>query len=190
MNEPIDPLSQKFSGIPDPSVLVDGSTNPIKAARLRKKSANEIEVNTVVCFDPSTGQYGCPQIANLSTGTAEAQRAMTVWKKAGPLTTAADQTIWTPSAGKRVRLLGVSIVVDPTTTSAAMSLITLKDITNATVYDYLLALNTTAPATPYRAQAPLSPNGYLFPKDAAIGIAIGSALTAGGVYVNMWGTEE
>lgn len=186
---PADPLSQKLTGNPDPSMLADGTINPIKAVRIRKKNPVELEANIVLNYDPATGAYTHPTLYNVVTGAGETQRSMTTWKKAGPLTTLGDQTVWTPAAGKAVRLLGLSIVVDPATTTTAGSVVTLKDITNVIVYDYLVNLGIAAAAI-NRIQAPLSPNGYKFPPGAAIGINLSAAALAGGVYINMWGCEE
>jgi hypothetical protein len=107
----------------------------------------------------------------------------------GAITAAGPTAVWIPTAGKRARVKGFSIIVDPATTSAAGSLCTILD--GAAAVDDFLALGVAAPAVPLRWQAPLPGEGL---RSAAannvINVNLSAALTAGEVYVNIWGVEE
>jgi len=107
----------------------------------------------------------------------------------GPITAAGVTAVWTPTLGKRARVRGFSVIVDPATTSAAGSLLTLTD-GGAAVDDFLF-LGVAAPAVPLRWQAPLPGEGLRSSAvNNVIGVNLSAALTAGAVYINIWGVEE
>ena len=108
----------------------------------------------------------------------------------GGITALGATTIWTPTTGKRARVRGFSVIVDPATTTVAGSLISLLD-GGAAVDDFLFIGVGPQTQTPLRWQAPLPGNGL---RSAAvnnvIAVNLSAALTAGGIYINVWGTEE
>jgi hypothetical protein len=142
-----------------------------------------------VAYDPISGKFAQPVLLNTSTGLPEIQRTASVIKRTTLLATIGDTAVWTPSTGKRFRWMGFSVVVDPATTTAAGSLVTIKD--GATIIDDVIALPVAASNIPFRSFGFLQGNGYL---STAVGnvlnVNLSAAATAGGVYVNVWGTEE
>jgi len=126
---------------------------------------------------------------NPPLGTTELQRTASIIKRSGLISAAGNTALWTPATGKRFRWMGFSVVVDPATTTAGGSLVTILD--GSTTIDDVIALPIAASNIPFRAFGFLSGNGYL---STGIGnvmnLNLSSAATAGGVYVNVWGTEE
>ena len=113
-NPLFDPLVKKLSTPSiDQSIFFDGSNNPVAAAILKLNTPIEALVHLFIPFDPSTGTYVNCTLYNPSTGKDEAQRTMTIIKHSADITAAGQTALWTPSAGKRVRVMGFSIVVDP-----------------------------------------------------------------------------
>lgn len=123
-------------------------------------------------------------------GKSELQRTMTFLAPSGKISAAGGTALRTPPSGRAIRIFGFSVVLDPTTTTAAGSLVTLVDSTASVTLDNLLALPTSAPGVPYRAAAQLPGNGILLPANDVLSVNLSAAATAGGVYVNVWGVEE
>ena len=123
-------------------------------------------------------------------GKAELQRTMTFLQRSTEISAAGPTTLRTPAAGRAIRILGFSVVIDPATTTAAGSLVTLVDSTASVTLDDVIALPTAATNVPYRAAAPLPGNGLLLPVGDVLTVNLSAAATAGGVYVNVWGCEE
>lgn len=177
-----------------PEVLLNGSPDltacsenvqylALKSVRRRTAGTGlvaEVEMTVPTLFNPATGPRGA----------YERQRTFPVLKRSTLVSAAGDATVWTPASGKAVRLIGFSVIMDPATTTAAGSLVTLKDITVANVVDDVLALPIAATNNPFRAVSILPGNGVLFPTGDALGINLSAAATAGGVYVNLLGCEE
>ena len=123
-------------------------------------------------------------------GKAELQRTMSFLQRSTIISAAGPTTLRTPAAGRAIRILGFSVVIDPATTTAAGSLVTLVDSTASVTLDDVIALPTAATNVPYRAAAPLPGNGLLLPVGDVLTVNLSAAATAGGVYVNVWGCEE
>jgi hypothetical protein len=177
-----------FQGVPD-SVLSEtlGSVYP---AAIDKQANGQLTIGAqvVVPYDPLTGSFVEPSRYNPSTGLAESQRTPTVWKKSALIASIGATALWTPAAAKRIRLMGFSVVVDPATTTAAGSLVTVAD--GATGLDDVIALPIAATNNPFRAAGILPSNGWLLPVGDVLNVILSAAATAGGVYVNAWGCEE
>lgn len=105
------------------------------------------------------------------------------------ITAAASTTLWIPTIGKRARIKGFSIAVDPATTSAAGCLITLTD--GGVAIDNIVALGVGAPGTPLRFAGAFPGEGLRSSGvNNLVAVNLSAALTAGGVYLNVWGVEE
>jgi len=181
-----DPTTKKLAGNPDPSIFSE-LLQAIKSVRLRVRSPTESEANLVLGYDPSTGAFVGAQYYNPATGAAEAARTPTVLKKSAVITTGTT-ALWTPAAGKRIRWMGVSVTLDPATTTTAGSVITIAD--GVTGIDDLLVLGITAPNIPFRTSSVIGGNGILLPVGDVLNVICSATLNAGGVYVNVWGCEE
>jgi len=182
------PTDKRLTGIPDSSIFTEGATLPVGSIWIKLRSPVEGEAALTVAYDPLTGTFTQPTLYNPKTGKSEAQRSMTIIKASALIASIGSTAIWTPAAGRAVRILGFSVVVSTLTTTAAGSLVTIKE--GATTIDNLIHLAVAAPAVPIRWAAPLPQNGYLAAKDAVINVDLSAAATAGGVYVNIWGCEE
>lgn len=119
----------------------------------------------------------------------ELKAGMTVLIDSAVITAAGQTVLWTPAIGKRARVMGFSIVVNPATTTAAGSLVTIQD--GAVDVENVLYLGIAAPAVPGRWAEVFPDNGYLsVAPNNTISVNLSAALTAGGIYINIWGTEE
>jgi hypothetical protein len=125
---------------------------------------------------------------NPTSKTTEMQRTMTTIKASAVITAANQTALWTPATGKRIRIMGFSIVVNPATTTAAGSLVTLQRGT--TDIDDVIYLGTAALAVPARWPGILPMNGLLLNPDEVLSANLTAACTAGGIYLNVWGCEE
>jgi hypothetical protein len=98
-----------------------------------------------------------------------------------------DTALWTPAGGKRFRLMGFTWTIPNTATSAAGTVITLRDAA-ADVFNVITIGTTTAGMSntvilPY--------NGYMSTAaDAVLNIHLSAALTAGTIAFSAFGTEE
>lgn len=120
--------------------------------------------------------------------TMAMQRACTQVIGSAAISGAGATALWTPASGKRIRLMGFSVIVNPATTTAAGSLVTLKR--GSTTFDDVIYLGVAALAVPARWAGLLPPNGYLLDVDEVLNVDLSAACTAGGIYINVWGTEE
>lgn len=108
---------------------------------------------------------------------------------ASGLLTTGNNVIWTPQLNCRWRLRGVSITVDPATTTTAGSVVTLMD--GANKLDDLLVLGTAAFVGPFRAASSIPGEGIrsALPNNT-LSVNLSAAVLTGGLYVNVWGIEE
>jgi hypothetical protein len=134
---------------------------------------------------------GGAAVKNMVSGVYEEQRTPSVFKHA--LITAAGSTaLWTPTAGKKFRILGYVICPDAGLAAAGVELITFLD--NATAIT--IAHQTYLPiAASIAHQVPmviaLPGNGYLsVAADNVLNVSLGTAVTAGAISVFVYGTEE
>lgn len=152
------------------------SLNLQEQVRLMAMKVNE-EKNLVVLpvflIDPNTGK---PLITQPTT-----------WKS-GNYNTMGDQALWTPAAGKKFRILGFSYFLGDYATTAAGSLITMKD--GSTILFYLAQINTTVQGVISQFVA-LPNNGYLSSAaNNVLNINLSAALTACSFEINVFGVEE
>jgi len=185
----VDLMQKRLTGIPDSSIFTDGVGLPIGSIWNRLKSPVEGEAHIMLSFDPTTGAWVQTYLYNSLTGKGEAQRTVTKLIPSGLISNIGTTVLWTPAAGKKFRLLGFSVIIRVDTTTAAGSLITLLD--GATPIDNVCWIAATVTTQPNRWSAPLPGNGYL---STAAGnvlyVNCSAALTAGGIYINVWGCEE
>lgn len=105
------------------------------------------------------------------------------------VTAAGDTTIWDPAAGKRVRLMGLSISASGTAAALVADLLKLTDGTGGTVvWQGYIAVNTTVTGDT-QISANFG-NGILLTADNNLVANLATAFASGGAAVNAWGTEE
>lgn len=108
-------------------------------------------------------------------------------------TAAGPTAVWTPTAGKKFRLLGYTIDVAGTMAATGVQAIQLQD--DATTFKNHLAevIETTTVSisnSTTNIGADLG-QGYLSTAaDNVLNIVLGTAMVTGGVAINVWGTEE
>jgi hypothetical protein len=144
----------------------------------------DIPLSAVVLVDPTQNPAligGCGMYITSPAGTSNL-----IMKRA--LTAAAGTTaVWTPTSGKRFRLLGYSWSIPNTATSAAGSAAGLLD--QAAGIAYLSEIGTTT--TGANNSVSLGVSGY---PSAAVNnilyINLTAAFTAGEILITVWGTEE
>jgi len=107
--------------------------------------------------------------------------------KTGTANAIGSTALWTPAAGKKFRVMGYTFTLPSTATSAAGTVITLKD--DATSVFTIIVMGTTSGALSGSVELP--GNGYLSTAaDNVLNINCSAALTAGQIAVSVWGTEE
>jgi len=121
------------------------------------------------------------------------QRTPTIFKTV-QITAVADNVVWTPATGKRFRLLGYNISWNLGTIAAAAGLetITFKDGAAGTAFSTHAVQISNASAYGYGSFDVNYPgNGFLSGlADRVLAVALDRAITAGGFWINVWGTEE
>ena len=123
---------------------------------------------------------------NWATTIFEYQRTPTTFKLASA-SAINDTALWTPSGGKKFRILGFTWTLPNTATTAAGTVITLRDAA-ADVFNVITIGTTTAGQT---ASVVLPGNGYLSAlADNVLNIHLSAALTVGVIAFSVYGTEE
>jgi hypothetical protein len=98
-----------------------------------------------------------------------------------------DTALWTPAGGKKFRLMGFTWTIPNTATSAAGTVITLRD-SAADIFNIITIGTTTAG---YSGVLVLPANGYLSAAaDQVLNIHLSAALTVGVIAFSAFGTEE
>lgn len=118
----------------------------------------------------------------------EDQRNANVFKSV-VATAAGDTAVWTPASGKKFRLMGYAVSVCGTLAVLGVEVIQLRD--SATVIArHAAAVGATVLGDTQFGQV-YNGNGQLSALvNNVLNVNLGTAMTAGGVYVNAWGTEE
>lgn len=179
------------------SKIPDAATSPLFSEKLRaffpQNIARDndgnllIPVNVVTPLDPLTGQLlNVDTFYNVASGMSERQLTPGFFKT-GTAAALGNTALWTPTTGKKFRILGFKVFIPSTTTTAAGSTITLKD--DASTVFTLAVIGTTTQVINYQ-QTGMG-NGYLSAAaNNVLNINCSAALTAGGCTVDVWGTEE
>jgi hypothetical protein len=132
-----------------------------------------------------------PLLFNNVTGLGEVQRTPTCFKSL-PATAAGTTAIWTPPSAKKFRLMGGILTLSKEAACAANFLINFLD--NAVDMKLYFTISTGAlVAIGNVVLIPFSfpGNGYLSVLAGnALNVNLSGALTAGNLYVTVWGTEE
>ena len=105
-------------------------------------------------------------------------------------TAAGETTVWTPAAGKRVRLMGYTLSVAGTLAATGVETIQLLNGNAGTAFaNHLATVTQTTPTGDTQMGADLG-QGKLLTADANLRIKLGTAMSTGGVAINAWGIEE
>lgn len=121
--------------------------------------------------------------------TFDRQRGANVFKSV-VVTAAGDTTIWTPTSGKKFRLMGLSISASGTAAALVADLLKIQDgAGGANLWQGLIAVAVTVTGDSQIfvdfGQGRLS--GAI---NTVLNANLATAFTAGGAAVNAWGTEE
>jgi len=160
-------------------------------------SQNEIWMNSMARLNEDTvDQYqtgilvrGANYVYNNVSTAWERQRTPVVYKYNSNLT--ALSVIWTPTAGKKFRMLGGIITLAKETACAGGLIMQLKD--EATLFMEFQISVAALVATGQVIQIPITfpGNGYLSTTvNNHLYLGPSAALTAGGFGMSVWGTEE
>lgn len=123
---------------------------------------------------------------NRLTATWDAARTPATFKLASA-SAINDTALWTPAGGKKFRIMGFTWTLPNTATTAAGTVITLRD-SAADIFNVITIGTTTAGQT---ASVVLPGNGYLSALvDNVLNIHLSAALTVGVIAFSVYGTEE
>lgn len=163
--------------------------------------ANRLEqILTDALPNPNTAMLGASQLLwNPSTQTWERQRTPTTTKfvtTSSP--TVGDTTVWTPTTGKRFRVMACQLIVSGNAARAAASTTTYKltDGAGGTVIwgwaPFLPAAAGTTQGNDFNSGLVTLPgNGYLSTvSNTVLMLNNGATLTSGSVTISVIGTEE
>ncbi len=124
------------------------------------------------------------------TGAAfDRKRGANVFKTVAA-TGSGETTVWTPTSGKKFRLMGLTVSVSGTLAGLGVQVITIKDGAGGTAF---LTFNAAVGATLVGDSQMFSELGQGKLSAAANNLLIvnlGTAMASGSVAVNAWGTEE
>jgi hypothetical protein len=126
------------------------------------------------------------------TVTQSPQRFPNIFKTSHS-TSLADNTVWTPTTGKKFRLMGGVITIAGTLAAAGILLGALQDGIDGTEIFAFAAEQPSAVATGETVVIPFNfgPLGFLSATaNNVLNLDLGTAMATGEVTMNVWGTEE
>jgi hypothetical protein len=170
-----------------PVILVDPASPGMHPTGIR----GQLDQGSAPLYGPQV--YSVQQLYNESTSppSLEFQRTPTIFKFLEDRTTSGAQTVWTPTAGKRFRLLGGIITVSKDAACAGALILALYD--SATQFTSYIVSHAALVAIGNVVLIPISfkGNGYLSSAiNNVLNVNFSGALTAGGISISVWGTEE
>jgi hypothetical protein len=180
-------------------VIMDPTANPVKAIG----SQNGLSVvlqdsntpgNKVAVANIAPWGYGIGALQALYDPSfgAVSSRTPSIYKNAQGAALA-DNTIWTPAAGKKFRLMGGIITVVGTAAAASIVECQLQDGVDGTIILDLAAEVPAALATGETVVIPFNLPGNGFLSAAANNVLnadLTVAMATGAWFINVWGTEE
>lgn len=162
---------------------VNSDTGNLDRIRAVTSNADAIpsELGNLAVFSYSAGFNGA---------TFDRVRVANVFKTA--FATAAGETaVWTPTGGKKFRLMGYTISVAGTLAATGTNRIQLLDGTGGTVIaNHIATLTDTTPTGDTQMGADWGQGFLSGAADRILRVKLASAVSNGGVAVNAWGTEE
>ncbi len=185
-------MATRLTGTVDPALTAENIQYArVEGTRVEPNGSTTLPATVVtpMLYKPEPG--GATTRVGDGMPTYEPQRTMTMLLDSGAITSAGNTPMWTPVAGKRYRLMGFSVVVDPATTTTSGVVVTLTDSVSGQVLDNVIILGTGALTAPFRAAGILPSNGFLSPyQDSVLLVTLSSGLLTGQIRVNVWGCEE
>jgi len=119
----------------------------------------------------------------------ERVRTPSIFKSVTNITNTAN--IWDPAAGKRIRLMGLTICsAGAAKVAAGMLTLNINDGTNTLFHGVYLPAAASAPSGFSFASYDFRPNGWLLVVDATLVATFSVPLTVGEFTFTAWGTEE
>lgn len=106
-------------------------------------------------------------------------------------TASGNTTVWTPTAGKKFRLMGYTLSIAGTLAATGVELLKLTDAAAGTVIaQHQATITITTPTGDTQIGADLG-NGFLSGAvNNALVVNLSATISGGGAVVNAWGTEE
>jgi len=177
-------------------MLVDPGSNPVstRPSVALEDAASQLPVDVTV-FTATTFNTGIYHALEVAAGMFVAKPDAAGLEllrtpgtfKLGTASAINTTALWTPTAGKRFRIMGYTVTLPNTATSAAGTTITLMD--GAANVFYLCVIGTTTGGLAYSVVLP--GNGYLSTTiNNVLNINLTAALTVGVISVNVYGAEE
>ena len=106
-------------------------------------------------------------------------------------TASGNTAVWTPTAGKKFRLLAWRLSVAGTLAAAGTQVIQLRDGSTTVIARAGANVAQTLPAGDSQIGEDYGAEGQLSAlADNVLNINLGTAMASGGVYIDVWGTEE
>lgn len=137
----------------------------------------------------ATGQYlqvtAVQQV--IQPAGPEFLRTPTIFKTPAIVASIGDNALWTPTAGKKFRVMGYDCMIPATTTSVGGVTVILRD--GVTPFLNVAVVGTTSAAVVIHVVLP--ENGYLSTTiNNVLNANLSAAATAGGFFFSIYGTEE
>lgn len=105
-------------------------------------------------------------------------------------TAGGNTAVWTPTSGKKFRLMGYTLSISGTMTATGTNVLQLTDGLSVTIAQHAATVTATTPTGDTQIGCDFG-QGYLsIAANNVLEVHLGTAMATGGVYVNAWGTEE
>ena len=184
-----DPATGKAFGSNNPLLIriadANGVTSIADVGNLAPSTLTNMQSNFCLCV------AAYQMVANNAAGNEELLRTPNIWKTSSSITSSGANAAWTPTAGKKFRLLGYNITVSKEAACAGAFVLSIQD--NATTFKVLQLSNAALVATGQVEffTENMGPNGYFSTTvNNVLNLTLSGALTAGACAISTHGTEE
>jgi len=105
-------------------------------------------------------------------------------------TAAGNTAVWTPTSGKKFRLMGYTISVSGIMAATGVQALQFRDGATTVIDRRAATVTATTPTGDSQLAADFGQGQLSALANNVLNVNLGTAMTGGGVYVNAWGTEE
>lgn len=183
------PISGVNSALPTYSLIAGVEPVGISLRAAQVYAADPTDITPTVIPDDLGGLLGVASFGRGFGGVDfHALRTPTVFRTV-TATAAGETIVWNPAAGRRFRLMGYSISVCGTLAALGVETIDFLDGTGGAIIASHLAAVAATVSGDSQISVQLG-NGIPGVLDNNLVVDLGTAFTAGGVAINVWGTEE